>query len=132
MAYAGEPASASVPAGVDEGAQGGTARHRLVPLEAFKRWERDWEEPTLDEGEPSPRASAPSLAWRVLTAKLSLSPVRFGTGFDSLETHEFRLDQETTPAALYEAWHQWLVDVYPGKAIKTGRVAIPGPGFSGR
>ncbi|POY76763.1 hypothetical protein BMF94_0012 [Rhodotorula taiwanensis] len=102
MAYAGEPASASVPAGVDEGAQGGTARHRLVPLEAFKRWERDWEEPTLDEG------------------------------FDSLETHEFRLDQETTPAALYEAWHQWLVDVYPGKAIKTGRVAIPGPGFSGR
>lgn len=25
----------------------------LVPIEAFKRWERDWEEPTLDEGELS-------------------------------------------------------------------------------
>ena len=25
----------------------------LVPIEAFKRWERDWEEPTLDEGDLS-------------------------------------------------------------------------------
>ncbi|KAG0667521.1 hypothetical protein C6P46_000054 [Rhodotorula mucilaginosa] len=73
----------------------------LVPIEAFKRWERDWEEPTLDEG------------------------------FDSIEQCVFGLDPARTSAPSFAAWHQWLADVYPGKAIKTGRVAIEGPGWTG-
>ncbi|KWU44086.1 PNK3P-domain-containing protein [Rhodotorula sp. JG-1b] len=73
----------------------------LVPIEAFKRWERDWEEPTLDEG------------------------------FDAIEQCVFGLDPARTSPHAFAAWHQWLADVYPGKAIKTGRVAIEGPGWTG-
>ncbi|GAA5879365.1 hypothetical protein JCM3774_003805 [Rhodotorula dairenensis] len=72
---------------------------RLVPIEAFKKWERDWEEPTLDEG------------------------------FDVIEQCCFGLDPIHEPH--FSAWHQWLADVYPGKAIKTGRLAIVGPGWTG-
>ncbi|GAA5976293.1 hypothetical protein JCM10908_005444 [Rhodotorula pacifica] len=96
MAY-GEEESAQ---GTDEGndGRGGT---RMVPIEAFKKWERDWEEPTLEEG------------------------------FDTIEHSYFALDPTRTSPHAFAAWHQWLADVYPGKAIKSGRIAVEGPGWTG-
>ncbi|GEM06659.1 polynucleotide 3'-phosphatase [Rhodotorula toruloides] len=65
----------------------------LTPIEHLRKWEREWEEPTLEEG------------------------------FHSLSTIYFRL-----PSALQPSWKRWLADVYPGKARKTGRIAVYGPG----
>ena len=53
------------------------------------------------------------------------------SGFDAIEQCFFGLDPARTSPHAFAAWHQWLVDIYPGKAIKTGRVAIEGPGWTG-
>ncbi|BGP30906.1 DNA kinase/phosphatase Pnk1 [Rhodotorula toruloides] len=78
-----------------QGMVGDRPRERAVPLtpiEFLRKFEREWEEPTIEEG------------------------------FHSLSTVYFRL-----PPALQPSWKRWLADVYPGKAKKTGRIAMYGP-----
>ncbi|GAA5944975.1 hypothetical protein JCM10213_001839 [Rhodosporidiobolus nylandii] len=82
---------------------------QLTEAGSWKRWEREWQAPMLDEGFHL------------------LHPVHFRhTAF----THP---SLYPSPAAAEEAlgrWNRFLADVYPGKAWKTGVVAQRGPGWS--
>ncbi|GJN87580.1 hypothetical protein Rhopal_000534-T1 [Rhodotorula paludigena] len=71
------------------------AREGLTPLPVLRKWEREYEEPSLAEG------------------FTHLNPQRFSF---------------SGPPDALARWQQWLADVYPGKAKKSGRVAVRGPG----
>ncbi|GAA5852586.1 hypothetical protein JCM8547_002553 [Rhodosporidiobolus lusitaniae] len=105
---------------VGAGDRGGAGEERgrgqgLVPLKEFQKWEREWEAPEVREGFSSLhpthfRFTSPS------PTSLSSSP----------PTALYPSPPHSDPA--FTRWNRFLTDVYPGKAWKTGRVAMRGPG----
>ncbi|GAA5835792.1 hypothetical protein JCM11251_007427 [Rhodosporidiobolus azoricus] len=85
---------------------------QVVDAGEFKRWEREWEEPTLEEGFHSIR------------------PVHFRFSPHPASPSSTSSSPEETAAAL-SRWNRFLLDVYPGKQWKTGRLAVAGPGWQG-
>ncbi|TNY24578.1 putative DNA 3'-phosphatase Tpp1 [Rhodotorula diobovata] len=68
----------------------------LTPLREFEAWARCYEVPTLAEG------------------------------FTTLTPHRFSFSPSQSGGVPLSRWTQWLADAYPGKAKKTGRVALRG------
>lgn len=94
----------------------------LTPLREHTAWARDYQQPTLAEGACSfPLFFPPTTSTFPSEADLT-DRLRF-VGFHALHPLHFRFNG---PPASLARWQRFLIDVYPGKQRKTGRVAMQG------